>query len=119
MRFARTAMGIAAVGLFLATGAATSTAVAAEETAARQEAAVRCGYYEFSSGASRFAAYYHCGSTTVRIHIDNQGGGSGNDKHLCVGPGYTPLGAAGNVVNAYYIGGAGCRKGAVGSHVPH
>ncbi|MGY6658579.1 DUF6355 family natural product biosynthesis protein [Amycolatopsis sp. TRM77291] len=119
MWFTKTATGIAVAGLLLASGASTSTAVATEDAAAWQEAAARCGYYEYSIGASRFAAYNHCGTTTVRIHIDNQGGGSGNDRHLCVGPGYTPLGAAGNVLNAYYIGGAGCREDQTGPHVPH
>ena len=45
--------------------------------------------------ASWFAAYNHCGPTTVRIHADVSGGGSTNDFHLCVGPGQTHLGAGG------------------------
>lgn len=82
--------------------------------------AAPCGFFEYSVRESRFAAYNHCGPTTVLIHIDVRGKGSTNDYHLCVGPGPTQLPGAGpNYLNAYYIGGAGCRLGDRSGHTPH
>ncbi|MFD7866350.1 DUF6355 family natural product biosynthesis protein [Streptomyces sp. NPDC059783] len=82
--------------------------------------AVPCGFFRYSVRESQFAAYNHCGTTTVRLHVDVQGGGSGNDYHLCVSPGRTQLPGAGpNYLNAYYIGGAGCRSGERTAHTPH
>ncbi|MFB4426638.1 DUF6355 family natural product biosynthesis protein [Streptomyces sp. QL37] len=82
--------------------------------------AAQCGFFRYSVRESQFAAYNHCGETTVLIHVDVRGGGSGNDFHLCVGPGPTQLPGAGpNYLNAYYIGGAGCRIGVRSGHTPH
>lgn len=62
-----------------------------------------------SGAGDRHAAYRHCGPTTVMIHVDVPGQGSSNDYPLCVEP-WKPhnFGLAGNVLNAYYTGGAGC-----------
>ncbi|MGN9793001.1 DUF6355 family natural product biosynthesis protein [Streptomyces sp. OZ13] len=79
-----------------------------------------CGFFRYGVRESRFAAYNHCGGTTVRVHVDVRGGGSTNDYHLCVSPGPTQLPGAGpNYLNAYYIGGAGCRSGDRTGHTPH
>jgi hypothetical protein len=79
-----------------------------------------CGFFRYSVRESQFAAYNHCGETTVRVHVDVRGGGSTNDYHLCVSPGRTQLPGAGpNYLNAYYIGGAGCRSGDRTAHAPH
>ncbi|MFD3514816.1 DUF6355 family natural product biosynthesis protein [Streptomyces sp. NPDC058657] len=79
-----------------------------------------CGFFRYSVRESRFAAYNHCGPTTVRVHVDVRGGGSTNDYHLCVSPGRTQLPGAGpNYLNAYYIGGAGCPSGQRTPHTPH
>lgn len=81
---------------------------------------VPCGFFRYSVRESQFAAYNHCGTTTVRVHVDVRGGGSTNDYHLCVSPGRTQLPGAGpNYLNAYYIGGAGCRSGEQTGHTPH
>ncbi|MFE2499948.1 DUF6355 family natural product biosynthesis protein [Streptomyces scopuliridis] len=81
---------------------------------------VPCGFFRYSVRESQFAAYNHCGTTTVRVHVDVRGGGSTNDYHLCVSPGRTQLPGAGpNYLNAYYIGGAGCRSGEHTGHTPH
>ncbi|MFJ8884571.1 DUF6355 family natural product biosynthesis protein [Streptomyces sp. NPDC102402] len=86
----------------------------------RASAAAQCGFFRYSVRESQFAAYNHCGETTVRIHVDVRGGGSSNDFHLCVSPGPTQLPGAGpNYLNAYYIGGAGCRSGERTGHTPH
>ncbi|MWA02934.1 hypothetical protein F8568_021650 [Actinomadura sp. LD22] len=83
-------------------------------------AAPPCGFFRYNVRASEFAAYNHCGSTTVRIHVDVRGGGSTNDYHLCVSPGRTQFPGAGpNYLNAYYIGGAGCRSGERTGHTRH
>lgn len=80
---------------------------------------VPCGFFRYSVRESQFAAYNHCGTTTVRVHVDVRGGGSTNDYHLCVSPGRTQLPGAGpNYLNAYYIGGAGCRSGEHTGHTP-
>jgi hypothetical protein len=80
----------------------------------------QCGFFRYSVRQSQFAAYNHCGETTVRVHVDVRGGGSTNDYHLCVSPGPTQLPGAGpNYLNAYYIGGAGCRSGDRNGHTPH
>jgi hypothetical protein len=82
--------------------------------------AVPCGFFRYSVRESQFAAYNHCGETTVLVHVDVRGGGSTNDYHLCVGPNRTQLPGAGpNYLNAYYIGGAGCRLGDRSPHSPH
>lgn len=82
--------------------------------------APECGFYRYSVRESQFAAYGHCGETTILVHVDVRGGGSGNDYHLCVGPGQTQLPGAGpNYLNAYYIGGAGCQKGSRTPHTSH
>ncbi|WP_327328862.1 DUF6355 family natural product biosynthesis protein [Streptomyces sp. NBC_01208] len=87
---------------------------------ARAAAAAPCGFFRYSVRESQFAAYRHCGETTVRIHVDVRGGGSANGFHLCVGPGATQLPGAGpNYLNAYYIGGAGCRSGERSGHTAH
>ncbi|MET9443567.1 DUF6355 family natural product biosynthesis protein [Streptomyces sp. NPDC006610] len=79
-----------------------------------------CGFFRYSVQSSQFAAYNHCGPTTVRVHVDVREGGSTNDYHLCVSPGRTQLPGAGpNYLNAYYIGGAGCRSGQRTGHTPH
>ncbi|MER5615148.1 DUF6355 family natural product biosynthesis protein [Streptomyces sp. NPDC002215] len=79
-----------------------------------------CGFFRYSVRESQFAAYNHCGPTTVRVHVDVRGGGSTNDYHLCVSPGRTQLPGAGpNYLNAYYIDGAGCRSGDRTGHTPH
>ncbi|WP_370375287.1 DUF6355 family natural product biosynthesis protein [Streptomyces laculatispora] len=31
---------------------------------------VPCGFFRYSVRESRFAAYSHCGTTTVRLHVD-------------------------------------------------
>ncbi len=82
-------------------------------------AATPCGFYKYWVRASWFAAYNHCGPTTVRIHADVSGGGSANDFHLCVGPGQTFLGAGGDYLNAYYIGGVNCPRGQRTVHYAH
>lgn len=83
-------------------------------------ASTPCGFFRYKVRESEFAAYNHCGETTVRVHVDVRGGGSGNDYHLCVSPGPTQLPGAGpNYLNAYYIGGAGCRSGDRTGHTPH
>ncbi|MFD6281206.1 DUF6355 family natural product biosynthesis protein [Streptomyces sp. NPDC060209] len=82
--------------------------------------AAQCGFFRYNVRESQFAAYNHCGETTVLIHVDVRGGGSANDFHLCVGPGPTQLPGAGpNYLNAYYIGGAGCQSGYRSGHTPH
>jgi hypothetical protein len=82
--------------------------------------AVPCGFFRYSVRASQFAAYNHCGPTTVLVHVDVRGGGSTNDYHLCVGPDRTQLPGAGpNYLNAYYIGGAGCHLGDRSPHTAH
>ncbi|MFD5661641.1 DUF6355 family natural product biosynthesis protein [Streptomyces hirsutus] len=79
-----------------------------------------CGFFRYNVRESQFAGYNHCGETTVRVHVDVRGGGSTNDYHLCVSPGPTQLPGAGpNYLNAYYIGGAGCRSGDRTGHTPH
>lgn len=81
---------------------------------------MQCGFFRYSVRESQFAAYNHCAETTVLVHVDVRGGGSANDYHLCVGPGRTQLPGAGpNYLNAYYIGGAGCRSGDRTGHSPH
>ncbi|WP_376699996.1 DUF6355 family natural product biosynthesis protein [Streptomyces candidus] len=83
-------------------------------------ASVPCGFYRYTVRESRFAGYNHCGPTTVRVHVDVAGGGSGNDYHLCVSPGAKDFPGAGpNYLNAYYIGGAGCPSGHKSAHTPH
>ncbi|MET7504537.1 DUF6355 family natural product biosynthesis protein [Streptomyces microflavus] len=83
-------------------------------------ASVQCGFYRYKIRESQFAGYNHCGSTTVRVHVDVAGGGSGNDYHLCVSPGAKDFPGAGpNYLNAYYIGGAGCPSGQKTAHTPH
>lgn len=84
-----------------------------------EQHATPCGFFKYWVNSSQFASYNHCGPTTIRIHADVTGGGSGNDFHLCVGPGVTPLGAGGNYLNAYYIGGAGCPWKQRSGHSPH
>ncbi|MEV3930468.1 DUF6355 family natural product biosynthesis protein [Streptomyces sp. NPDC049944] len=105
------------------TSTSPSFAGSARGPAAQQttvNAAVPCGFFRYSVRESRFAAYNHCGETTVRIHVDVRGGGSSNDFHLCVSPGRTQLPGAGpNYLNAYYIGGAGCRSGERTGHTSH
>ncbi|GAA0281310.1 hypothetical protein GCM10009527_092120 [Actinomadura nitritigenes] len=92
----------------------------ARQAGADASAAPPCGFFRYSVRASEFAAYNHCGPTTVRIHVDVRGGGSANDYHLCVSPGPTQLPGAGpNYLNAYYIGGAGCRSGERTGHTRH
>ncbi|WP_406387710.1 DUF6355 family natural product biosynthesis protein [Streptomyces sp. NBC_00887] len=111
----------------IATAMVTSTGPSFAESArgpevqqAAASTAPQCGFFRYSVRESRFAAYNHCGGTTVLIHVDVRGGGSGNDFHLCVGPGATQLPGAGpNYLNAYYIGGAGCRSGDRTGHTPH
>ena len=79
--------------------------------------ATPCGFFRYSVNESQFAGYNHCGTTTVRVHVDVRGGGSANDYNLCVSPGRTQLPGAGpNYLNAYYIGGAGCRSGERTAH---
>lgn len=117
----------AAASALVATAMTTSTspsfagsarAPAAQQTTA--STAVPCGFFRYSVRESQFAAYNHCGETTVRIHVDVRGGGSSNDFHLCVSPGRTQLPGAGpNYLNAYYIGGAGCRSGERTGHTSH
>jgi len=93
---------------------------ASRGSAVTEAAAAKCGFFRYQVRESRFAAYGHCGSTTVRIHVDVRGGGSGNDFHLCVGPGDTMLPGAGpNYLNAYYIGGAGCPRNQRSAHTAH
>ncbi|MFD9293424.1 DUF6355 family natural product biosynthesis protein [Streptomyces sp. NPDC060030] len=100
--------------------AAARSALGPELRPARATAATTCGFFRYSVRESQFAAYRHCGTTTVRIHVDVRGGGSTNDFHLCVNPGETQLPGAGpNYLNAYYIGGAGCRSGERTGHTPH
>ncbi|MFF3833098.1 DUF6355 family natural product biosynthesis protein [Streptomyces sp. NPDC002455] len=125
-RFPRAAFALAA-GTLLATAAVASAGPAHPESArgpqvrqAPAAPAAQCGFFRYSVRESQFAAYNHCGETTVRIHVDVRGGGSGNDFHLCVGPGATQLPGAGpNYLNAYYIGGAGCRNGERTGHTSH
>lgn len=90
------------------------------QAGARSFAPPPCGFFRYSVQSSQFAAYNHCGPTTVRLHVDVRGGGSTNDYHLCVGPGRTQLPGAGpNYLNAYYIGGAGCPSGQRTAHTSH
>ncbi|MFC8226521.1 DUF6355 family natural product biosynthesis protein [Streptomyces sp. NPDC057287] len=113
--------------MLAATAMVTSTAPTfAESTRApetirtRASAAVQCGFFRYNVRESQFAGYNHCGETTVLVHVDVRGGGSSNDYHLCVSPGPTQLPGAGpNYLNAYYIGGAGCRSGARTGHTSH
>ncbi|MER5891909.1 DUF6355 family natural product biosynthesis protein [Streptomyces sp. NPDC001876] len=122
----RVAVALASSAL-IATAMVTSTGPSFAESTrgpevrqAAASAAPQCGFFRYSVRESRFAAYNHCGETTVLIHVDVRGGGSGNDYHLCVGPGSTQLPGAGpNYLNAYYIGGAGCRSGDRTGHTPH
>ncbi|MFJ9411176.1 DUF6355 family natural product biosynthesis protein [Streptomyces sp. NPDC101393] len=91
-----------------------------EARQAEASSAAQCGFFRYSVRESQFAAYGHCGPTTVLIHVDVRGHGSTNDYHLCVGLGNTQLPGAGpNYLNAYYIGGAGCRLGHRSGHTPH
>ncbi|MGH3939721.1 MAG: DUF6355 family natural product biosynthesis protein [Pseudonocardiaceae bacterium] len=109
-------------GLVSLTAAGPAQAASVEESvpAGNSQAAAQCGFYRYNVQASQFAAYNHCGPTTVRIHVDVRGNGGANNFHLCVGPGNTQLPGAGpNYDNAYYIGGAGCREGQRGGHTPH
>jgi len=113
----------ALIAVAMATSASPVSAESVSGPEARQasaSAAAPCGFFRYSVRESQFAAYNHCGPTTVRIHVDVRGSGSANDFHLCVGPGNTQLPGAGpNYLNAYYIGGAGCRKGDRTGHTPH
>ncbi|MET7368769.1 DUF6355 family natural product biosynthesis protein [Streptomyces sp. NPDC005566] len=125
-RPSRVAVALAS-GALIATAIVTSAVPSFAESARGPEvrqasvgSAPQCGFFRYSVRESRFAAYNHCGETTVLIHVDVRGGGSGNDFHLCVSPGATQLPGAGpNYLNAYYIGGAGCRSGDRTGHTPH
>lgn len=129
MKFSpRRAVLAAASTALTALALAVSPSPAHAETGLGQEArqasasplAPQCGFYRYSVRESQFAAYNHCGETTILVHVDARGGGSGNDYHLCVGPGQTQLPGAGpNYLNAYYIGGAGCQKGSRTPHTAH
>jgi hypothetical protein len=72
-------------------------------------ASAECGFFTYRVNETLLAAYRHCGPTTVEIHVDVPGQGSGNDYNYCSRPNETRnFGLAGNVLNAYYVGGAGC-----------
>jgi hypothetical protein len=77
--------------------------------AAASGASAECGFYTYRVNETLLAAYRHCGPTTVEIHVDVPGHGSGNDYNYCSKPyEVRNFGLAGNVLNAYYVGGAGC-----------
>ncbi|MER5421010.1 DUF6355 family natural product biosynthesis protein [Streptosporangium roseum] len=105
----------------MATSASPAHAAPVNGLTVQQESAdaPRCGFFINQVRETRFAVYGHCGPTTILVHVDVSGGGSTNDYHLCVGPGNTLLGYYGNILNAYYIGGAGCRRGDRTGHTPH
>ncbi|MFJ8870100.1 DUF6355 family natural product biosynthesis protein [Streptomyces sp. NPDC102473] len=117
----------AASGALVATSMVASAGPTAAESVrgpevrqTRPSAAVQCGFFRYSVRESQFAGYNHCGETTVLVHVDVRGSGSANDYHLCVSPGPTQLPGAGpNYLNAYYIGGAGCRSGQRTGHTSH
>ncbi|MFJ8750145.1 DUF6355 family natural product biosynthesis protein [Streptomyces sp. NPDC102441] len=120
--FALAASALVAAATVASAGPAFPESVRGPEVrqAGTVSAAAQCGFFRYNVRESQFAAYGHCGETTVLIHVDVRGGGSANDFHLCVGPGPTQLPGAGpNYLNAYYIGGAGCRKGDRTGHTPH
>jgi hypothetical protein len=88
---------------------ASAALVLAASPAAAAENSGECGFYTYRVNETVIAAYRHCGDTTVRIHVDVPGQGSGNDYDYCSKPWeIRNFGLAGNVLNAYYIGGAGC-----------
>lgn len=114
-----TVASIAAAAVVTFAGPAAASPAASPADHRVNTAATPCGFYKYWVRSSWFAAYNHCGPTTIRIHADVTGGGSTNDFHLCVGPGQTHLGAGGDYLNAYYIGGAGCPKWQRTPHSPH
>ncbi|WP_434587300.1 DUF6355 family natural product biosynthesis protein [Streptomyces sp. A5-4] len=124
--YRRVARAVASSAL-IATAMVTSPGPAFAESARGPEvrqagasSAAQCGFYRYRVRESQFAAYNHCGPTTVLVHVDVRGHGSTNDYHLCVGPNNTQLPGAGpNYLNAYYIGGAGCPIGKHSAHTPH
>ncbi|TDP97761.1 hypothetical protein EV186_103727 [Labedaea rhizosphaerae] len=63
-----------------------------------------CGFYV----SSATAWYNHCGTTNVLVRVDVAGGGSGNDYCAIVHPGLNPLGASGQILNAYYLSTGRC-----------
>jgi hypothetical protein len=101
-------MALIAASLMLSF-AGPASAEPAGGVAASGESAEECGFYTYRVRETVLAAYRHCGPTTVEIHVDVPGQGSGNDYNYCSRPWETRnFGLAGNVLNAYYIGGAGC-----------
>lgn len=107
----KTSTRLALVGATVAASAALLGAGTAQAAPANQ-AALPCGFTHWYWGtATLVQGYNHCGSTTVRIHVDVKGSGAANDYNLCVGPGPTALSFSADIQNAYYIGGAGCPKG--------
>ena len=126
IRSPRTAVLLAS-GVLVAAATAVSAGPASAGSARGPEARpagmaapTPCGFFRYKVRESQFAAYNHCGPTTVLVHVDVRGGGSTNDYHLCVGPDRTHLPGAGpNYLNAYYIGGAGCTLGAPSAHTSH
>lgn len=118
-RAASAVLATAAMTAAMAASAGPASARPVASPAAQPAAAAAtCGFGRYWIGSTPMAKYVHCGTTTVRIHVDMSGGGSGNDLHLCVPPGTTNLGIGAYVLNAYYIGGAGCAIGR-GPHTPH
>lgn len=98
---------MAATAALLGLGTGTAAAQPVTSAAVSDD----CGFTYWWIKSTYVQGYNHCGSTTVRIHVDVRGGGTGNDYNLCVGPGKTALSYSADVLNAYYIGGAGCPKG--------
>ncbi len=101
----------AAITVALAGAAALAPlAPAAATTAAPDSVQAKCGFQTYYVQSTKLAYYYHCGSTTVMIHVDVPGQGSANDYNYCSKAWEVRnFGLSGNVLNAYYIGGAGCR----------
>jgi hypothetical protein len=94
---------------FLTLTASTVVAVAglvgsAQASPASPSSVQTCGFH--ITGIT--AWYNHCGTTNILIRIDVYGGGTENDYCALVNPGDTPLGAVGQIENAYYISSGRC-----------
>jgi hypothetical protein len=110
-RLATVGAAAAATAALLGMSAGTAAAAPAPQPASPAAVAADCGFTYWYIRSTYVQGYNHCGPTTVRIHVDVRGSGSANDYNLCVGPGLTALSYSVDVLNAYYIGGAGCPKG--------
>ncbi|GAA3994381.1 hypothetical protein GCM10022247_12600 [Allokutzneria multivorans] len=86
-----------AVAIVAAVAAGTTTTATASATPAPQDP--DCGYVADEDGS---AYYHHCGSGKVLVHIDYK---TWNDVDWCLLPGWTPLGRASIVQNAWYMRG--------------